>query len=362
MKRVLVFYAIWLIAINAFALYSLQRVNLLPDTAYNWISPSDFHQIQSQNFLEMRAHWDSVWYLRIVQEGYQYIPGQMSSVVFFPLYPLMIWALSWLMSPLLAGWLISTVAMAIAIIFFYKLVQYLYPHLDPAEPIYLMLLFPMAFFFQAIYTESLYLALSIAFFYYLVKKNFLVAAMILVLASICRITGIFLLLPFAYEYWITYKFKLYHRNSLALLIAPLGVIGYLGYLYVRFGEPLAFLKSEALWGRKFTFNAEHFDLFSPAAYANLSTDLLFLILGLTAGVILLLKWRASFGLYILSTLLVCAATGTLMSINRYVLILFPIYILLASIKNKEIKLGWQLVSTLLLAIYTLLFVNNYWAG
>src|SRR5205814_2025626 len=106
---------------------------------------------------------------------------------------------------------------------------------------------------------------------------------------------------------------------------------------------------------------EHFSLFSSAAVANLSTDVLFFALAIVSG-IFLLRVRASYGIYVLTTVLVAASTGTLMSINRFVLILFPIYILLASIKNKEFKFGWQLLSILMLAVYTILFVNNYWAG
>ena len=64
----------------------------------------------------------------------------------------------------------------------------------------------------------------------------------------------------------------------------------------------------------------------------------------------------------LATIAVALSTGTFMSIGRYILVLFPIYILLASTKNQYLQQTWIFISTLLLAIYTILFVNNYWAG
>ena len=49
-------------------------------------------------------------------------------------------------------------------------------------------------------------------------------------------------------------------------------------------------------------------------------------------------------------------------IGRFVLVLFPIYILGASIKNQYLRPAWIFISILFLAMYIILFVNNYWAG
>lgn len=64
----------------------------------------------------------------------------------------------------------------------------------------------------------------------------------------------------------------------------------------------------------------------------------------------------------LGAILIPLSTGTLMSIGRYILPLFPTYILLASIKNSYLKFGISLIFALLLAMNITLFVNNYWAG
>jgi hypothetical protein len=59
---------------------------------------------------------------------------------------------------------------------------------------------------------------------------------------------------------------------------------------------------------------------------------------------------------------VAVASGTIMSIGRYVLVLFPIYIVGASIKNEITKYLWIIISAMLMALNTYLFVNWYWAG
>ncbi|MDD5050666.1 MAG: hypothetical protein PHV93_02915, partial [Candidatus Pacebacteria bacterium] len=70
----------------------------------------------------------------------------------------------------------------------------------------------------------------------------------------------------------------------------------------------------------------------------------------------------SYGLYMLATVLVSLSTGTFMSIGRYILVLFPIFIWLASVKNTYVKQTYIFVVTLLLAMNIILFVNGYWAG
>jgi len=74
------------------------------------------------------------------------------------------------------------------------------------------------------------------------------------------------------------------------------------------------------------------------------------------------KIRTSYGLYMLATIAVALNTGTFMSIGRYILVLFPIYILIASIKNEYLQKSWMFLSILLLSMNIILFVSNYWAG
>lgn len=364
-KKVIGLYIIWLVVINLFAYYALNRLNLNADTAYTWINSKEFYQNKNLNLVDLRVHWDSFWYIQIAEQGYSFAQGKMSSIAFFPLYPSLIWIISnvTFITPALAGWMISTIALGVGLVFLCKLVKKFHPDIDSLEPVVLLLVFPTAFFLNSVYTEALFVAISIIFFYFLLQKKFMIAALFLSLASLCRLNGLFLFVPFIYEYLRVYGIKKFINTDLiSFVIAPLGILSFMFYQYLKFGEPLAFFKSQMEWGRRFTLNTEHFQLTTPASFANLSTDLLFFLVCLIAGILLIKKIKASYGLYVLSTAFIAVSTGTLMSVSRFTLILFPIFILVASIKNRQFKFGWMLTSILLLAVYTALFANNYWAG
>lgn len=363
-KKILLIYFIWLILINIFAYYALNRLNLNTDTAYTWIDPAEFYQDKSLNLTNLRVHWDSFWYLKIIDQGYEYIPGELASIAFFPLYPALIWTFSinQMIDPALIGWVISTIALGIGLVFLNKLVKEFHPNLEPLQVVILLLIFPTAFFLNSVYTESLFLTLSIIFFYFLFKKQYFLAAIFLSLASLCRINGLFLLIPFLFEYLRDFGLKNFiNVNLLSIPVSLVGITSFMFYQYLKFGEPLAFFKAQMQWGRGFTLNPEHFNFVTPASFANLGTDLLFILISIVCGV-LLLRVRVSYAAYVLASIIMAVSTGTLMSVSRFSLILFPIFILLASFKNRGFQFGWQLISILLLAIYTTLFVNNYWAG
>jgi hypothetical protein len=119
---------------------------------------------------------------------------------------------------------------------------------------------------------------------------------------------------------------------------------------------------EYRWGRTFQLNKEHFVFFSHPSIVNFSIDVLFVAFVLLVTIFVFKRLRTSYGIYMLTTVFVPLSTGTFMSIGRYILVLFPIYILATSIKNQYLQLSWILASTLLFGINIILFVNTYWAG
>src|ERR1700761_7096449 len=108
------------------------------------------------------VRWDSIHYLAIAQRGYAR-PGD---AVFFPLYPLLIRALGFVVgSDPLAGVLISAACLAVAMTLLHRLTE-LELGRPAADATVLLLAFaPMSFFFTAVYTESLFLALSLGCVY-----------------------------------------------------------------------------------------------------------------------------------------------------------------------------------------------------
>ena len=365
--KIILVVALWLIVINLFALAGLNRFNLNSDTSYNWINPNEFHQTQEWNILNLHSHWDSAWYLDVAQHGYIYRRvQQLSNIVFFPLYPLLIKFVAYFIllgNYALAGWILSIIFLLLASFYLSKLVQEFHKKIDWQLPLMFLLIFPTAFFLNGIYTESLFLFLSIASFYYTLKKNYWLAGLFGLLSSLTRITGVLLFIPLIWEYCASRKVReWFSAQILPIFLVPLGTFCFFLFHYLKFGDFKLFLKVEDWWGRSFSINKEHFQLLTHPATVNFMIDSLFVIFAIIITILVFKKLRVSYGLYMVATLLVALSTGTFMSIGRYILVLFPMYILIASFKNHTVKLAYAFTSILLLAMNVILFVNNYWAG
>lgn len=367
MKKVLTLFVIWLLVVNLFGLVVLNRLNLKVDTAYTWINERDFYQAQSWNLVSLHDHWDSPWYLDIASHGYSYQgQGKLSNIVFFPLYPLLMKIVSFLTwNYVAAGWIVSSLFLLLALYYFYKLLERFHQNTDPYLPILFLLIFPTAFFLNAVYTESLFLFLSLGCFYHLLDRKYLWAGVFGMLAALTRLTGVLLFIPIVWEYleYRNHNFKsLLNRDFLPLLLVPTGLFGFFLFHQLRFGKFWLFFIVESWWGRSFQINWDHFQLFSNPSVVNLSLDLLFVAFTIVVTFLVFKRVRVSYGLYMLATILIALSSGTLMSIGRYILVLFPVYILAASIKNQTISFTWVFISALLLALNITLFVNSYWAG
>ncbi len=366
LRNVVILFVLWLVIVNIFAVLALNRFNLQGDTAYTWINPSQFSQDQQWDPVSLHARWDSSWYLDIAKNGYVFNGAEkLSNVVFFPLYPLLIWVVSFIIGGnlILSGWILSTIFLFLALVYLLKLVREFHGEIDSQLTLLFLLIFPTAFFFNAVYTESLFLFLSTATFYYAFKKNFFLAGVFGFFSALTRITGLLLVIPLIWEYFRTYKFKQFlNKKLLSIFLVPLGTFSFFLFHYLRFGDFFLFFKVEKWWGRDFTLNKDHFLMLTHPATANLILDVTFIVFAVIATFFVFKKFRASYGLYMVATLIVALSTGTFMSIGRYIMVLFPIYILMASVKNQYQKLAYGFLSTLLLAMNIILFVNNYWAG
>ena len=371
MKKIGILLLGWLVILNLFALFALNRLNLEPDTAYTWIDQNTQVQEQTWNLLPLHAEWDSEWYLDIAENGYS-LEGDygLKNIVFFPVYPFLLKLLGFLVGGnlLLAGVILSIATLYGTLLIFHRFIKEFHPDVDSYLPLLLMLIFPTAFFLNALYTESLFLLLSISSFYFGFKQKYGWASILGFIAALTRITGVLLFIPLAWEYGKQHRFRLQSMrkqpSGLLLFLIPLGTLSFFAFHWYRFGNFLLFLETEKAWGRAFTLNLDHFVLFSNPATANFLLDSFFAIFALTATVAVFWKLRTSYGLYMLATIGVAIGTGTLMSIGRYILVLFPIFILgaLLAQKNEYFKYAWIFISLLLFSLYTILFVNSYWAG
>ncbi len=365
-KKVLILVGGWLVIVNIIGLLALNRLNLSPDDAYSWIPVEKYTQDQSWNVINMHARWDSNWYMDIVKNGYELREvASLSNIVFFPLYPFLIKMIAIMIGGnlILAGWIVSSIFLILACIILFHLVEKFHKEANPFLTVFLLLIFPTAFFLNAVYTESLFLFLSLLAFYFCLDRKYFYAGIIGLLAALTRVTGLLLFVPLVMQFFINEGFaKDVYKKSTALLLIPIGTGLFFLFHWIRFGDPLLFFEIESAWGRSFHVNHDHFIFLTHAALANMSFDIIYVVFGLTVATYLVYRKQYPYAFYMVSTIGVAVASGTLMSIGRYILVLFPIFIVGASIKNDTSRYIWIIISSMLMALNTYLFVNWYWAG
>ena len=137
--------------------------------------------------------WDTLHYLNIAKEGYasSTVNERHILIAFLPLFPLLIKIFSFLFQNyLLSALLVSNIAYIFAVFYLYKLVLLDFNKEDALRSIIYFSIFPTAYFLHAAYTESPYLALTIASFYYARKDKWALSGTLGMLAAATRITGI----------------------------------------------------------------------------------------------------------------------------------------------------------------------------
>lgn len=367
MRRALALTAAWLLIVNLFALTAFNRLNLAPDTAFDWMSETSVRPVHPNwDIIELHNRWDSYWYLNIAQEGYVERGAEtLSNVVFFPLYPLLIRVLRPLAGGdlVLAGWMVSSIFLMLAVWMLVRLTQEFHPEIDPLLPPLFLLAYPAAFFLNAVYSESLFLFLSLSMIVWALRRNFFLASICGALASATRIAGVFLFVPLLVEFIQANGWRsLLTRRAWPLALAPAGALAFFVYHWIAFDDFFLYLRVQRLYGRDFRFDAIEYVARNNPNIVVTAYDAAFVAAAVIMGVLALKKFRPSYGLYMLVSLAVALSSGTGLGIARYAMVLFPIYIIAGGIRSVVGRSVWLFSSALLLALNIICFVNHYWAG
>jgi hypothetical protein len=357
----------WLIIVNLFGLAAFNRLTLSPDTAFGWMAGGAIPQPpQNWDIVGFHNRWDSYWYLDVARHGY-YLRGEhdIANIVFFPLYPLLMRAAAPLAGGdlVLAGWIVSSLFLVLAVVMFIRLVHVFHPDIDPMHPVIALLVYPTAFILNAVYSESLFLFLSLAMVYSARKERFLVASLFAALASATRIAGIFLCVLLLTEFIQIRGWRsLLGKPALPLFLAPSGALAFFGYHRIAFGDFFLYLKVQNNWGRDFTLAATDYIARNNAYLVNLIYDLFFATLAIVLGMVAIKRLRISYGVYMLVSMGIALSSGTTLGVVRYSMMLFPIHLLAASISSPVGRGAWLLTSTLFMALTIISYANHYWIG
>jgi len=195
------------------------------------------------------ARWDSVWYLAIAHGGYDHDPARPA---FFPLYPLAVrWAGFVVGSPVVAGALVSTAAFFVALVLLHRLVDLELGAKAARATVLVIALYPMGFFFSAVYTEGLFLALSVGSVYAARTGRWRWAGILGALGAATRNGGVLLVLPLAALAWAR-RGTDDRREFAWIAIVPVGLAAYCGWLATHGLDAGAPFEAGKLWFRHFT--------------------------------------------------------------------------------------------------------------
>ena len=325
-------------------------------------------------------HWDAANYVRIAQFGYQ----TRYDVAFFPLLPLLIWPLGHLTGNyLLVGTLISNFALLGSLFILYKLAVEEGGKQVGWRTLLYLCLFPTAFYFFPAYNESLFILLSAGMFLAMRRQVWWVAGILGLLASLTRSAGVLLVLPYLCELWLSRKSITANRwrfifSVLPIVLIPLGTALYALFCWYTQGNFLAFAAVQVHWARHTSWPwwgiwLALVELFHIQPFGSFNQAHIILDLSATIGFIVLaiLGWRKlrpSYTIWVgvlLLFILLSPATGqydTLQSNQRFVLEMFPAFIMLAmlGIKHPRLHQAMLLLFPTLQVALSILFVMNRW--
>jgi hypothetical protein len=335
------------------------------------------------------ARWDSTWYLGIAHSGYE---G--ASTAFFPLYPMLVRGLAVVGSPgalLVSAYVVSLASLFGALYLMHRLVALELGKEVARRSVLLLALSPGALWFGAPYSESLFLLLSVGAFYAARTQHWAWAGGCAALASGTRSAGVVLLVPLMVLWWRAGRRP---RDLGWIALAPLGLALYSLYLAVSLGDGFAYLHLQDVWFRSFagpfggvwdgavaawdglrqivSGQREHV-YFTPAGgdpivvgWHNVE---LFgsLVLGLVATVGVLRRLPLAYGAYVVAALALPLSFPVepqpLMSLPRFLAVLFPLFMWLALVCRTTRRQVLVLVPLVLgLVVFTARYASWHWVA
>ncbi len=335
--------------------------------------------------------FDGVHYYSLVyHRGYQTIGGLQA---FFPLYPLLMSIIHFVVSDILAcGLIVSSLSLTGYLCLAHRWANEHFSRSTAWWFTMINLTLPASFFLLTVYTESLFLFLLVATFYAYDHKNYSLAAFLGILLSACRLVGVVavaaLCLDYLFKAWQAKRFN-QGKTWAELVLLALGSSGLLAYmtlLWVKFQDPLSFMKVQADFaaGR----DAEHLILLPQVffryarmiaagfngwhvayyTWQELLLSLLYLVTLIVPFVILFRHKKLTIPLYLLlyslGTYLIPPATGTLGSMPRYLLTCLAVPVILAQFFTQKRHFGFIFCLVgLIFCIFNLtLFLSGWWVS
>jgi hypothetical protein len=335
-------------------------------------------------FWDPFTRYDSGWYYQIARNGYQFVVGGPSvgvgkpgKIAYFPLYPLLMRAAGRLFGRssadvYLGGILVSWTCFVAAMVALFFLARLDLSRRQAERAVLLTAIFPFAFFYGMVYTEALFLLVTVLSFYGFRTRRWILGGVAGALATATRVNGLLMLPVLAWIAWQNAPPSARDRvwAAIGLLLVPTGIGVYSLYVYQLSGNPLEWAASITRWGyhpggAAWTAPAQLVGQLLTHPYRYLTTeraalyDTLYGATGILFLVAVPFIWRrlgAAYGLFVLLNLYLPLSSGTFEGVGRYCSVLFPCFLWLATMRSRvlvtSIVVCFALFYTLGLSLFT----------
>lgn len=381
------------IAVQAFGLWLGTRMALIVFT-YFAVPFSAQHSNGKLNPTAFPPHillmhwwrWDAQWYAGLATRGY----NDLLASGFFPLYPLLVHIVSVVVGPQYVIGVAMVVSNLATLAVFIGLGLLAANEYGPATATYViraLAAFPLAFFLAAGYSDSTFIALAVFTLLFARRGFWYWAALCAFLATLTRLFGLVLILPMLWEYGrhhrtARWRDLLHPRHAVTFLAiagaVPLALVSWATYLWVRFGDALAYLHVQRqAWGHYAVPPWQWLHLVGATIQSTPAWSYprarVFVDLAPVVAVILLTflffrRWPLSLGLYMLGTVLILLVNAIPLDWNpfngegRYVLMCLPVFLLLGRWMEERPWLEMLLVGGgfMLQGIFLSFFLRGGW--
>jgi hypothetical protein len=325
-----------------------------------------------RGWLEIWNRWDALNYQKLAQFGYSATGERQPLLVFYPLYPWTVRLVAFVTRDyLVSAFIVSTLASLITAVVLLRLVELDYSKELAQRAVWFLFIFPTSYFLHIGYTESLFLMLVLSCVFAARKQGWLLAGLFGALACLTRANGVVLvpvlMAEAANQYWTTRRWQ---WQWLWIGVAGFGFAGYLLLNKHVTGDAFAFTSyMQQFFGKSLSppwtgiDNAIGSLSRDPAEAEMIGTqEVLFIALGLACTVVSWFKLRPAYCVWMTGNWLLFVSVSFVLSVPRYTLTMFPIYILFSMLAARRVWLAvltfW---SILYLSFFASLFTWGRWA-